>query len=120
MNRKIIIIHLRAAIEAHGRGLSMFPSDNYDVIPPDKEKEILAACEECSRHFKLLREELDTDYKSVYETFRAGGSETDCYIGKNRWCFGLIEFAKTRLAELEEEEKKRKRERELTVDLFSF
>lgn len=99
-NLTCTIEHLEAAIAAHERGLSLFEGGDYATIPPAREKEILACCAECGRHFQVLREELDLAYQAVYRTFQAGGNETDCRIGKNRWCFGLIEFARARFRDL--------------------
>ena len=92
--------HLEAAVSAHEKGLKLFGSGDYSRIPPAKEKEIMDCCAECASHFKVLREELDRDWANVYQTFADGGTETDCRIGKNRWCFGLIEFARARLRSL--------------------
>lgn len=99
---KAIIEHLEAAIAAHEKGLSLFHSNNYDEIPADKETEIMDCCSQCASHFKELREHLDPVYKNVYRVFYDGGTETNCRIGKNRWCFGLIEFARARLKDLKE------------------
>lgn len=97
---KEVIYHLEEAIKAHEKGLSLFPSRGYSVIPSEHEKEIMDCCSKCASHFKELRESLDTNYKNVYHFYRDGGIESDCRIGKNKWCFGLIEFAKARLADL--------------------
>ena len=99
-NKSEIVEHLKAAINAWEKGVSLFPNGNYGIIPKDKEKEINECCKKCSENFKILREELDLTYRNVYETFRQGGIETDCRIAKNRWCFGLIDFAKARLKDL--------------------
>lgn len=95
-----VIKHLQSAIDAHSKGLTLFNNSDYSAVPPDKEEEIMQCCSECGRNFKTLREELDPTYRGVYQTFYDGGMETDCRIGKNRWCFGLIEFAKARLKDL--------------------
>ena len=88
--KKDIIENLKKAISSHEKGLALFENKNYEQIPKEKEKEILAYCENCSRFFKLLREDLDILYTPVYETFRQGGIETNC----------RIEFAKSRLKDL--------------------
>jgi hypothetical protein len=95
-----IIKNLEAAIKAHEEGLGLFPKKDYSAIPPDKEKEIMECCSRCAGHFRELRERLDLTYSAVYHFYRDGGIESDCRIGKNKWCFGLIEFAKARLKDL--------------------
>jgi hypothetical protein len=99
-NDERIIRHLEGAIAAHERGIALFGGTDFQAIPAEREKEISSCCEECAGHFKVLREELDLAYRTVYEAFRDGGDETDCRIGKNRWCFGLVEFARCRLRDL--------------------
>ena len=96
-----IIEHLKKAIAAHERGIALFGGNDFSVIPTNQEKQIMEYCAECSRNFEALRERLDSVYKAVYQTFRKGGNETDCRIGKNHWCFGLIEFARARLNDLQ-------------------
>lgn len=84
----------------------MFPNNDYSSVPKKYEKEILGCCDECANNFRILREELDADYSDVYRVFQEGGTSTDCRIGKNMWCFGLIRFAKARLSSLKNRENK--------------
>jgi len=100
MNHNKIIQCLETAINAQQKGLALFPNKNYDSIPKNHEKEIMKYCNECATNFKALREELDTEYSDVYRFFYEGGMQTDCRIGKNIWCFGLIRFARARLNSL--------------------
>jgi len=94
-----IISHLECAVSACDAGLSLFKDGNYSKFPDGKEREIMAYCKMCSAYMKSAQD-LDTTYYTVYREFSEGGDETNCRIGKNRWCFAKQEFAKARITDL--------------------
>jgi hypothetical protein len=94
-----IIKHLKQAVSAFEKGISLFENNNYSEIPGSKKEEILACCKECSKNMNAAQE-LDSIYSKVYQHFSDGGNESNCRIAKNRWCFAKIEFAKSRIKDL--------------------
>jgi predicted ribosome quality control (RQC) complex YloA/Tae2 family protein len=94
-----LIEHLKAAIEAFEKGISLFENKDFSNFPQGKEDEIMAYCKKCSENMNAARE-LDTFYTEVYQQFSDGGNESDCRIAKNHWCFAKQEFVRARLKDL--------------------
>ncbi|MFH1505915.1 MAG: hypothetical protein ABIE94_02905 [archaeon] len=98
MDKEKLIEHLKAAIAAFEKGKALFEGD-FSEFPEGKEDEIMAHCKECSKNMDAAME-LDTVYSKVYKHFSDGGTESDCRIAKNRWCFAKQDFVKARLEDL--------------------
>jgi len=94
-----IISHLDCAVSACDEGLALFEKGDYSKFPKGKERKIMAYCKRCGAYMKSAQD-LDTTYSTVYQQFSEGGDETNCRIGKNRWCFAKQEFARARIADL--------------------
>ena len=60
----------------------------------------MSFCKECSKNMNAAQA-LDTDYSEVYQHMSDGGTESNCRIAKNRWCFMKQDFAKARIRDLE-------------------
>ena len=94
-----LIKALRVATTAFEQGIALFPNGDYTTIPEEREVEIMDPCRVCSSYMDQAQE-LDTCYSEVYQHLSAGGTESDCRIAKNRWCFAKQAFAKARLENL--------------------